>query len=81
MSEPRLDSRPSSSDGFGKCDDRLDTPLPSKVKEEFAAAAVVQGYGSAAALNRALIEDYLYGRMHAIRVRLGVNPSDGRIVG
>lgn len=73
-----LHSRSAESGGNGKCDDRLDTPLPGSVKTEFAAVALVMGYGSAAELNRSIIEDFLYGRLHRIRVAAARGGVDGR---
>jgi len=70
-----LDSRP---DALGACDERLDTPLPAQVKLDFATVANVLGYGSSAALNRKLIEDFLYGNLHSIRMAVSMNRVDGR---
>ncbi len=75
-----LYSRPSCSGGNGKCDERLDTPLPGSVKTDFAAVALILGYGSAAELNRRLIEDFLYGKLVAVRMAAREHSVDGRNV-
>lgn len=76
MSDPLLYSR--RTETVGKCDARLDTPLPEQVKADFTALAVVLGYGSAAELNRRLIEDFLYGHLHAVRMAVRRSTDDGR---
>jgi hypothetical protein len=78
---PLLHSRSADSNGAGKCDARLDTPLPESVKNDLAAVAVVLGFGSVAELNRRIIEDFLYGQLHAVRMAVRRSPVDGRNVG
>ena len=76
-----LFSRTSNSSSEGKCDARLDTPLPQSVRDDFLAVAVVLGYGSAAELNRCLIEQFLYGTLTSVRVASRSACVDGRKVG
>jgi hypothetical protein len=80
VSEETLLSRPSASSANGKCNDRLDVPLPESVKADFQAVALVLQYGSAAELARRLIEDFLYGKLAAVRMATRDLGVDGRNV-
>lgn len=60
----------------GKCEARLDTPLPISVKEDLAAVATLMGK-TAAEVNRELIEDFLYGKLRAVRLALSGRQDDG----
>jgi hypothetical protein len=64
-------TRPSSSSVLGKCDDRLDVPLPSQVKEHLAALAIAAGYGSASEYVRELLAQHLYGHVAAMQAAYG----------
>lgn len=54
-------------DPNGKCDVRIDTPVPESVKEDAAFVARAQGFGSTSAWVRYLIERELYGSVQHIQ--------------
>lgn len=64
-------TRPASSSPLGKCDDRLDVPIPSQVKEHLSALAIASGYGSTGEYVRELIAQHLYGHVAAMQAAYG----------
>ena len=69
-------SRPSNSSPLGKCDDRLDVPLPSRMKEQLAALAIAAGYGSTGEYVREHLAAHLYGHVASLQSLYGrVRPA------
>jgi hypothetical protein len=60
-------SRPPVSNPLGKCDDRLDVPLPAQVKEHLAALAIASGYGSTGEYVREILAQHLYGHVASMQ--------------
>lgn len=77
---PSLRSRSSRPSAHGKCSVRLDTPLPESVLQDFEAVAHLMEK-SAATLNRQIIEDFLYGKVKAVRIAVSGRNDDGNNVG
>lgn len=73
-------SRSGRSDPAGKLLSRLDTPLSEQTASDFRAVAALRGV-AVSELNRELIEDFLYGRLRAIRMAAGVGGDYGNKVG
>lgn len=68
-----------SDDQNGKCDVRIDTPIPESVKEDAAFVARAQGFNSTSAWVRYLIERELYGAVaHIQSVVRGSARGDGK---
>jgi hypothetical protein len=74
-------ARPAESDPRGKLDERIDTPVPTAVKDDAAFVARAEGYSSTSEWVRNLIYRELYGRVNHIQTIVrGAAAGDGRNV-
>jgi hypothetical protein len=64
-------TRPSNSSPLGKCDDRLDVPMPARMKEQLAALAIAAGYGSTGEYVREHLAAHLYGHVASLQALYG----------
>jgi hypothetical protein len=69
--EPDSMSRSPNSSPVGKCDDRLDVPMPSRMKEQLAALAIAAGYGSTGEYVREHLAAHLYGHVASLQAAYG----------
>lgn len=78
MTDPTF-ARSSESDPLGKCDVRMDTLVPEKVKDDAAFVARAQGFRSTSEWVRSIIERELYGSVEHIQsVVRGIGSVKGR---
>jgi hypothetical protein len=81
MAAPNF-SRSGTTSPLGKCDDRLDIPMSSELKEAISALATIRGGGRkpASEYAREILEQHVFGVLPLMQRRLGPGglDSDGR---
>lgn len=79
--DSEFQSRPAASSTLGKCDARLDVPMPEAMLEHVIALAALSGVSKAEYV-RMLIERHVYGELSMLRSVAGrMGGNDGRNLG